>query len=199
MRRSRLRSRGRRNPCGRRLRGGGIVPSLHQEDGRRACTWRRPGQRGQGARERRGLAFLGWRRRQRGSKGRSMLSMGTFLCKMSDTPSFDSMVQKTLRLTGSRKSRAALSPALAPWSPSGANRMVAPLEPPVPVSLSYLQFRQFKKFFIVCRFLFQRTFHCNARPIEQEPVHSFHHRNHPSRLAAGRWRCRPFDNHLCSV
>ena len=40
------------------------------------------------------------------------------------------------RLTGSRKSRAALRPALAPWSPSGAKRMVAPLEPPVPVCAS---------------------------------------------------------------
>ena len=40
------------------------------------------------------------------------------------------------RLTGSRKSRAAFRPALAPWSPSGAKRMVAPLEPPVPVAAS---------------------------------------------------------------
>ena len=39
-------------------------------------------------------------------------------------------------LTGSRKSRAAFRPALAPWSPSGAKRMVAPLEPPVPVAAS---------------------------------------------------------------
>ena len=39
-------------------------------------------------------------------------------------------------LTGSRKSRAAFSPALAPWSPSGAKRMVAPFEPPVLVCLS---------------------------------------------------------------
>ena len=39
-------------------------------------------------------------------------------------------------LTGSRKSRAAFSPELAPWSPSGAKRMVAPFEPPVLVSLS---------------------------------------------------------------
>jgi hypothetical protein len=39
-------------------------------------------------------------------------------------------------LTGSRKSRAILRPALAPWSDSGANLMVAPLLPPVPVSLS---------------------------------------------------------------
>ena len=38
--------------------------------------------------------------------------------------------------TGSRKSRAAFKPALAPWSPSGAKRMVAPFEPPVLVSLS---------------------------------------------------------------
>lgn len=38
--------------------------------------------------------------------------------------------------TGSRKSRAIFNPALAPWSDSGANRMVAPLLPPVPVSLS---------------------------------------------------------------
>ena len=40
------------------------------------------------------------------------------------------------RFTGSRKSRAAFRPALAPWSPSGAKRMVAPLEPPVPVAAS---------------------------------------------------------------
>ena len=39
-------------------------------------------------------------------------------------------------LTGSRKSRAAFKPAFAPWSPSGAKRMVAPFEPPVLVSLS---------------------------------------------------------------
>ena len=38
--------------------------------------------------------------------------------------------------TGWRKSRAAFSPAFAPWSPSGAKRMVAPLEPPVFVCLS---------------------------------------------------------------
>lgn len=47
-----------------------------------------------------------------------------------------------LPLTGSKKSRAALSPAFAPWSPSGAKRIVAPLEPPVLVSLSYLRHRQ---------------------------------------------------------
>lgn len=41
-----------------------------------------------------------------------------------------------LPLTGSRKSRAAFKPAFAPWSPSGAKRMVAPLEPPVLVCLS---------------------------------------------------------------
>ena len=41
-----------------------------------------------------------------------------------------------LPLTGSRKSRAAFNPAFAPWSPSGAKRMVAPLEPPVLVCLS---------------------------------------------------------------
>ena len=40
---------------------------------------------------------------------------------------------------GSMKSRAAFRPAFAPWSPSGAKRMVAPLEPPVLVSLSYLE------------------------------------------------------------
>ena len=48
------------------------------------------------------------------------------------------MIQGNFSLTGAMKSRAALRPALAPWSPSGANLMVAPLEPPVPVSLSYL-------------------------------------------------------------
>ena len=43
-----------------------------------------------------------------------------------------------LPFTGSKKSFAFFSPALAPWSPSGANLIVAPFEPPVPVSLSYL-------------------------------------------------------------
>ena len=46
------------------------------------------------------------------------------------------MVGKRVPLTGSKKSRAALRPAFAPWSLSGANRIVAPFEPPVPVSLS---------------------------------------------------------------
>lgn len=43
-----------------------------------------------------------------------------------------------LRFTGSRKSRAAFNPAFAPWSPSGAKRMVAPLLPPVFVWVSYV-------------------------------------------------------------
>ncbi len=49
------------------------------------------------------------------------------------------VIQGNFSLTGFRKSRAVFRPAFAPWSPSGANLMVAPLEPPVLVSLSYLR------------------------------------------------------------
>ena len=64
--------------------------------------------------------------------------LGCFL--LSAFPPFPSFSHHSARphspFTGSRKSRAAFRPALAPWALSGAKRMVAPLLPPVPVALS---------------------------------------------------------------
>ena len=64
--------------------------------------------------------------------------MGVFLAICLITNGFGEGLERVygVPLTGSRKSRAAFKPALAPWSPSGAKRMVAPFEPPVLVCLS---------------------------------------------------------------
>jgi hypothetical protein len=63
------------------------------------------------------------------------------LCKigiLARVPIFiqDTELKEDIRLIGSRKSRAALRPALASCALSGANLMVAPLDPPVLVSAS---------------------------------------------------------------
>lgn len=85
--------------------------------------------------------------------------------------------KRDIPLMGSKKSRAALRPALAPWSPSGANRIVAPLEPPVPVSLSYLSRRSVLGY---SRFDPGRlTFRCSATQVAVGLGHSFHHHTHP--------------------
>ncbi len=124
-----------RSPCAQRWRAGASVLWRHREVGRRECTWRHHGLGGQDARGWWDLASLGWRRRHRGSRGRSKRSRGIFL-KPRVSLEFQHQGRRKVRLIGSIKSRAALRPELAPWSDSGAKRIVAPLEPPVPVSLS---------------------------------------------------------------
>lgn len=59
----------------------------------------------------------------------------TVMLNVLSTPQCDGLDSP---LTGSKKSRAVLRPALAPWLDSGSNLMVAPLLPPVLVSLQYV-------------------------------------------------------------